>query len=226
MKVYKILFSIILSVILTGEVSAQEAQAKQQFVVLGRDFFKLNQEMPKSSRPGEVEVIYFFWYGSPQSFEIDKQLRAWAVSQPYSIKFTPTPASFDPMYGLFAARIFFAVEFLGKEKTINPLFLEAVVKGHVSLENPKDVLDWMDAHGISKRQFQNAINHSLVIARTGSVSSVMTSYSVRNTPTVVVDGRFVIPSRTGQSSEQWLSNTKFIIEKVYESNNKPSALKN
>ena len=197
-----------------------------QYVVTGQDFTKYDQPLRKT--PGtehQIEIIYFFWYGSPWSYKIDKQLRQWAATRPYPIHFQPSPAAFSNSrqepYEVFGARIFFALQQLNKEEEISPLLLEAVHKNYVNLSDPSSVIDWMDSHGIPKEIFLKTLNSPQVKSSAASVNYVMDMYNIKSVPSVVIDGQYLIRADDKMPLDRWLGVVEFMADKLSLGGNRP-----
>ena len=202
--------------------SNASSDAPIRYVILNKDFTKYSTPMLKSpNTENQIELIYFFWYGSPWSYEIDRQLRQWAATQSYPVKLSPAPVIFDGPYQIFGARIFFALQHLGEEKRLGPLFFEAVTKRQVDFSSLPSITSWMDAHGIPKEKFLTAINHPKVRSSTAGVELVMEKYQAQSVPTVVIDGQYVVRAHEKQSPKRMLEVVKFMTQKLSEGGPRP-----
>lgn len=190
-------------------------------VIANRDLVKYDRPHRTSAPPGTIEVIYFFWYGSPWAARVDQPLRAWAASRPYAVRFVPFPVIFsgadtDPAHQVqvLSARIFFALQKLGKENDVGPLFLTAVHHNFVSLTDMGPILDWMDAHGVARKDFMDAINSPEVKEQTATVPYVVASYMPdgASVPAVVLDGTYMTRATDGQSLSHWLGVVEFTAD--------------
>jgi thiol:disulfide interchange protein DsbA len=182
---------------------------KFDYLVAGKDFQVYSHR--HSITPGKLEVIYFFWYGSDWSAKIDTPIRAWAAAHSDVIRFQPSPVVFNNKWAL-GARIFFALRLMGIEAQIGPQLQQAVVSGSVSLDKPKQVLEFLVANGVDAVKFQRAINDPRVVAQTASTIPVAGQYGVQTLPTFVIDGRYVFQSAAGVSPESLLKMVEFFTE--------------
>lgn len=212
----------LVSVLTFGGAHAQNKPAPIQYVIVDRDFEKLETPIT-SSRPAQqrVDIVYFFAYTSPWSFEIDRKLRQWAASRPYPVRLSPSPASFGNPHEILSARIFFTLQELKVEPRVGPLFFEAVQKKHVDLTKMSSILNWMENQGISQEQFLTTINSNAVKSLTGSVPRVMRQYNVRSVPAVVIDGEYHIRAHQRQSAQRVFDVTTFMAENLSKGGARP-----
>jgi thiol:disulfide interchange protein DsbA len=185
-------------------------------VVKDRDFTKLEKKLPTTRGPAnQVEVVYFFWYGSDLSWKIDRQLRQWAVTQPYPVRLAPSPAILgDSPYQVLGARIFFTLVELQREPDLGPLFFDAVQTKQVDMTNPQDLVDWFETHGVKRKQFLDTINSNRVKASTLGVYRTMRDYKVQSVPTIVLDGEYNIRATLKTSPERVAAVAEFMAEKL------------
>lgn len=195
-----------------------QASNSPSYVVLNRDYTKYDTPKITSSTPGQIEVIYFFWYGSSWSNEIDKDLTQWINSNPHSIKLTRSPVIFDydNPHQILSARIFFALERLGLEKALGPLFMEAVHNKNVNISSMKSIISWFSARGVSEEEFLSAINHDSSIVKTHALRHTMENYKIKSSPTIVIDGTYQIRSHEKNTPKRSLETAKFMITRILE----------
>lgn len=196
---------------------------KVRFVVLNRDFVKYSK--PKRVTPSQepqVEVIYFYYYGSPWAQEIDTSLRTWAQTRPYNIKFITVPAYFNANpFGKLGARIHYTLEMMGESERLSPLFMRAVQTKRVDLQKMSSVLQWMENHQVDTVKFLKIINSNEVKSATLAIPQVLGRYEVKSTPTIVIDGQYLIESNEKRSPSRVLEITKFMADKLSEGGKRP-----
>lgn len=196
---------------------------KITFVVQNRDFVKYKTPKRKTPGPQErVEVLYFYYVGSPWTQRIDHSIRAWAQTRPYAIKFISVPVYFDNNpYGVLGARVHYALTLLKEDERVLPLFVEAVAKKHVNLNVTQSILSWMEDHGISQERFLKALNDPRTKSSTMSIPFALNNYEVRSMPTVVLDGQYIIASNEQRTPERMLEIAKFMTDKLSEGGKRP-----
>lgn len=194
-----------------------------QVVVLNRDFVKY--ETPKRKTPSkqpQVEVLYFYYYGSPAAYKIDRSLRQWAQTRPYMLKFTPVPIYFDDNpFAQFGARIHYALQAIGEEQRISPLFMEAVHTKRVNLNDMSSVLEWMENRDVNMKKFMEAINSKENKSSVRALPLVARRYNITSTPAIVIDGEYLIALHGKRTPEHVLAVSQFMADKLSEGGKRP-----
>lgn len=196
---------------------------KLQYVVKDKDFVKYAE--PKPTNSGMTDIMVFFWYGSDWVQKVDPLLREWQKGGRFPtnarINWVPLvlPESGKEWY--FSARIFFALQQMGQEKTITPLLMKAVQSGVVDLQSPKSVSTFLNSRGIELKAFEKALNDPLVIAKVSQLQSVAKLYQVRSTPSYVIDGQYLISSNTARSPERATAIMMFMVENLSKGGSRP-----
>lgn len=196
---------------------------KINYVVVDRDFTKYEKKLPTTrGQANQVEVIYFFWYGSDLSWKIDREMRQWAARQPYPVLLSPSPVILgDSPYQILGARIFFTLKAMGREPDLGPLFFEAVQDGHVDMTNLQAIVDWFSVRGISEKRFLEVLNSNEVKASTLNVYRTMRDYQVEAVPTIVLDGEYKIRVSTKTSPERVAAVAQFMAENLSKGGPRP-----
>lgn len=193
------------------------------FVVVDKDFTKFEKPLPKTrGQANQVEVIYFFWYGSDMSWKIDKEMRQWAARQPYPVLLSPYPVILgkEP-YQVLGARIFFTLRRLGRESDLGPLFFDAVMGKHVDMTNFQAIVDWFAVRGIDEQVFINTINSDEVKTSTLNVYRVMRDYKVEAVPTIVLDGQYQVRVSNKTSPERVAAVAQFMAKNLSKGGPRP-----
>ena len=191
-----------------------------RYVVRGQDFRILAQ--PQRATPGRTEMLVFFWYGSPWAAKVDPYLNEWVASgrAPANLRLQYVPLALSRDWE-FSARIFFALERMGKEREITPRLFRAVQAKAVDLSSPRSVQTWLTEQGIAADAFSAAINDPVVIAKTNALRPIARAYDVRSSPTFVIDGRYHIASTDKVPPERALAVAMFMTQKLSEGGPRP-----
>ena len=196
------------------------AAARIHHVVKNQDFRILAH--PRRSTPGQTEVVVFFWYGSPWAARAEPALRAWVeqgrAPSNVVVRFVPVVNQAD---WAFSARVFYALDRLGLERSITPRLLQAVQRKAVDLQSPRSVLAWLQAQGVPGPGFEEAINHPLVVARVSGLPLVARAHEVRSIPTFVIDGRYHIAATDRVTPERAAAVAMFMAEKLSQGGSRP-----
>jgi thiol:disulfide interchange protein DsbA len=155
----------------------------------GRDYTLLNPAQPVGSK--KIEVLEFFFYECSHCFHLHPLLAAWEKTIPADVELTFVPTIFrdstEPL-----ARTFYALESMGKIKQLDDAIYQAI---HVKQENLYD-LDTIGAfvarNGVDRAKFSAVYNSFTVNSDVMRARQMIRSYGINGTPTLIVDGKYVI----------------------------------
>lgn len=155
----------------------------------GKDYKLLNPPQPVST--SKIEVVEFFFYGCSHCFQLHPHLGAWKKTMPNDVELTHVPAifrdSWEPM-----ARTFYALEALGQRAGLHDALFKAWnVDGNTLTEEAK-ILDFVAPHGVDRAKFSAAYNSFSMQSKVVRAKQMIRSYGISGTPTLVVDGKYLI----------------------------------
>lgn len=184
-----------------------------QTLVKDQDFRILDQPVRTSVPSGEVEVIGFFHYGSPWVAKAVPYIRAWRQDADPRIHFKWAPAVLDDSWG-WGARVYFALDELGKAKALNPKLMLLFADGQLKDHDLKGLVAWLKDQGVNTDAFLKALNSGKDIARTAWVPNVMAMYQVRTVPTFVINGKYVVEAGPNTTPEMAVARMLYIARHV------------
>lgn len=166
-------------------------------VVEGRDYKRLNPPQPVASG-SKIEVLEFFFYGCSHCYHLHPALVSWEKKKPADAELQPVPVIFrdnwEPM-----ARTFYALESLGQLKQYHDALFEAWNVYNNYLIEEAQVVDFLSKRGMDKAKFSAAYNSFSVGSKVMRSRQLVQAYALRGTPTLAVDGKYII---TGLSPEE------------------------
>ncbi|MFZ6861023.1 thiol:disulfide interchange protein DsbA/DsbL [Undibacterium sp. Ji67W] len=158
--------------------------------VRGVDYIALKLPQEVKSVPGKVEVIEFFMYHCPACNAIEPDIAEWLKKQGSNVEFRrihlPYSGPKDP-----EAHLFLTLEALGLEQSMHAKVLKAWHIDHQRLRTDDDNIEWAIKNGIDKAKFIDAYNSFSVSASLMRLPKVSENYEVDNTPTFIVNGRYL-----------------------------------
>jgi len=162
----------------------------QAEVMAGRDYQVLSPAQPTSSG-SKVEVLEFFFYGCSHCFHLHGPLSSWEKTMPKDVDLQFVPVifrdSWEPM-----ARTFYALEALGmREKLHDDLFQAWNVFG-TDLSDEAKISDFVAKRGVDRAKFDAAYNSFTLAGKVARSNQLVRDYGVRGTPTIAVDGKYII----------------------------------
>ena len=181
MRFFKQLFAVLVVLCATS------AQAE---VVAGKDYKLLNPAQPTSSG-NKVEVLEFFFYGCSHCFHLHPKLNAWEKNIPKDVELQYVPVIFrdnwEPM-----ARTFYALEALEQRKQLHDALFDAWNVHNTDLSDEAKITEFVAKHGVDPGKFSAAYNSFSMNSKVMRSTQMVQSYGIRGTPTIVVDGKYII----------------------------------
>ncbi len=162
----------------------------QADVVAGRDYKLLNQPQPTSSG-SKIEVVEFFFYGCSHCFHLHPLISEWEKRKPRDVDFQYVPVVFNESWEPMA-RTFYALEALGKRKQLHDALFEAWNLQNIDLSDEAKITDFVAQHGVERARFGAAYNSFALQSKIARSNQMVQSYGVRGTPTIAVDGKYII----------------------------------
>jgi thiol:disulfide interchange protein DsbA len=155
----------------------------------GKEYKLLNPQQPTSTK--KIEVLEFFFYECGHCFRLHPLMAAWEKNLPKDVELVYVPTMFrdstEPL-----ARTFYALESLGKIKQLDDAIYRAI---HVSNENLFDLESigaFVGRNGVDRAKFAAAYNSFSVQSKVTRAKQMIRSYGIDGTPTLIVDGKYVI----------------------------------
>ncbi|HEU0220445.1 MAG TPA: thiol:disulfide interchange protein DsbA/DsbL [Gallionella sp.] len=155
----------------------------------GRDYTLLNPPQPTSTR--KIEVLEFFFYGCSHCFHLHPQLSTWEKTMPKDVELTYVPTifrdSWEPM-----ARTFYALDSLGQQHQLHDALYQAWNVSNLDLSDEAKILDFVTQRGVDRAKFSAAYNSFSMQSKVVRAKQMIRSYGITGTPTLVVDGKYLI----------------------------------
>ena len=162
----------------------------QAEVVAGKDYKLLNPPQPISSGK-KIEVLEFFFYECPHCYHLYGPLSAWEKRMPKDVELDFIPVIFrdtaEPL-----ARTYYALQSLGQSERLQKDLFEALHVLNMDLGDEAKITEFVAKHGVERGKFGAAYNSFSVQSKIAHGNQMLESYRVRGTPTIVVDGKYMI----------------------------------
>ena len=155
----------------------------------GKDYKVLNPSQPTGSK--KIEVLEFFFYGCSHCYSLYPVLSAWEKTMPKDVEliFVPTifKDSWEPM-----ARTFYALESMGQRQQLDEALYRALNVDNTDLSDAAKLSDFVAKHGVDRAKFSAAYNSFSMQSKTARAKQMIRSYGISGTPTLVVNGKYLI----------------------------------
>jgi len=166
--------------------SAMAAVTPQQ----GVHYKLLQPAQPTNVAPGKVEVVEAFWYACGHCYLLEGKLEAWNRNgRPANAELVRLPATWNDLLKIHA-RVFYAIELLGKPNLHAEVFREINVKKN-RLDTQPVIEAFFVSNGVSKDEFRKAFSGFAIDSKILKAEDLNRRYRITSTPTVIVNGRYV-----------------------------------
>ena len=144
---------------------------------------------------GKVEVLEFFAYGCIHCANLEPALEAWAKKQPPDVKLKriPSPAA---IMGIDSTVLYYSLEALGQIDRLHPKLFEAIHLEKVTVGNPAVLNKWLEKNGVDPKKYEEAQKSFSVVTKAKRAAKMVEDYRISATPTMVVNGRFLLEQGT------------------------------
>ena len=155
----------------------------------GKDYTLLNPQQPTSTR--KIEVLEFFFYECGHCFHLHPLLAAWEKKIPKDVEITYVPTMFrdstEPL-----ARTYYALQGLGQIKQLDDVIYQGIHVQGAGLYDLQSISDFLGKNGVDRTKFGAAYNSFSVQSKVARAKQMLRSYNIQGTPTLIVDGKYVI----------------------------------
>lgn len=156
---------------------------------LGTDYTMLVSPQPVGTK--KIEVMEFFFYECPHCFHLHNELMGWEKTMPSDVELVFVPTIFrdstEPL-----ARTYYALEALGKSRQLDDAIYQAIHVKDMDLRDLNTISTFVASQGVDKAKFIAAYNSFTVNSKIIRAKQMIRSYGINGTPTLVVDGKYVI----------------------------------
>ena len=162
-------------------------------------------------KPGQLEVIEFYWYGCPHCFALEPYIEAWEKSgKPKDVVFKRIPAAMKGSEFYVDAQAAFAADILGVGEKIREPFFNAIhLDDQEALRSDKDAIrDFFGKYGVKPADFDATWDSFGVQSRLAAAQQLGERYQVQGVPTVIINGKW----KTGAGYQMEPANIMKCIE--------------
>jgi thiol:disulfide interchange protein DsbA len=197
-------------------VVAGPAGAQAPEPVAGKDYIEIPNGRPLEPADGKVVVEEFFNYICPACNGFEPTFQAWQAKLPDYAKVVHIPASFRADFVPYA-RAYYAAEGFGLvDKTHHEVY-NAIHRAHAlpaegDKPDDKKIAAFYAQYGVSADDFLAAMRSFGVDLKIRKATQHMQQCMVNSTPSIVVNGRYLVQGRT---YSDMLRIASYLVEKEH-----------
>jgi protein dithiol oxidoreductase (disulfide-forming) len=200
-----------LSILFMSTALAQQAQP-----AAGKDYAEIPNGKPLDAVDGKIVVEEMFNYVCPACNGFEPRFVAWTKKLPPYVAVVHIPASFRPDFVQYAHAYYAAQTFNLVDKTHEAVYDAVHSKKTLPAEGQKPDEDKIAAfyagYGVDKTQFLSTMQSFGVDVKVRRATDYMTRAKVPSTPSIIVNGRYLVK---GETYDDMLQTASALIEKEH-----------
>lgn len=149
----------------------------------------LTPAQPTASK--KIEVLEFFSYGCSHCFHLHHDLSTWAKKMPKDVELVYVPVIFrdsaEPL-----ARTYYALESMPNFEKMHDALYRGIHVENAELFDLDSIAAYVAKQGADRAKFTAAYNSFSMSSKVTRAKQMIRSYAISGTPTMIVDGKYVI----------------------------------
>ena len=174
--------------------------------------YKLITPALRTSNPEKIEISEFFWYGCHHCYTFEPMLQQWKKTLADDVSFQGIPAVWRSGMDLHAQAYYTAVA-LDVMVPMHQVIFDAMNVDRKPLSSAGDIRALFVANGVSAEDFDNTFSSFGVNSQVRKGVSAARSAKVTGTPSVMVNGKYMVDTRNAGGQAGVLKVVDYLIEK-------------
>jgi len=161
----------------------------------GRNYMRLVPTQPTVGGADKIEVAEFFYYLCPHCYNFEPMIKEWAANKPANARFVQVPAMWNQILVLHG-RMYYTAEILARNGVIadaaafNATVYDEIHRRNNKLSSEDAILKLFERFNVSADDFDRTWNSFEVDQKLRVAADLARRYSVKSTPTIVVNGKY------------------------------------
>ena len=198
----------------TVAVCSAQAQAPAPTPVAGTDYIEISNGRPLDPADGQIVVEEFFNYICPACNAFEPLFVSWSSKVADDVKVVHVPATFRADFVQYA-KAYYAAQSLNVAEKSHAAVYEGIHRTRTlpaegQRPNEERIAEFYADYGVSAEQFLATMRSFAVDLKVKRATEYMTRIRVPSTPTIVVNGRYLV---RGQTYADMLRIADYLIEK-------------
>ena len=178
-------------------------------LVAGKDY-KVIEPAQATSSGNKIEVLEFFFYGCSHCFQLHPNLTSWEKKKSKDVEIVSLPTVFNPNWEPMAYT-YYALEAIGQKRNLHHDLFDAWNVNNIDLSDEAKISAFVSKLGVDSKKFSDAYHSFGVQSKVTRSKQLTQSYNIRGTPTLIVDGKYLI---TGLRPDDTITVLNLLIEKA------------
>lgn len=195
----------------TAEVESLVPPSAVKYVE-GVHFRKLNT--PIAIAGNNITVNEFFWYGCPHCENFEPIMNEWESKKSADVIIERLPAVWSELMKLHGKVYFMAKEF-GKIKELHPSLFKAVMALQSERDSKVQIRQFAQLfaeHGVDLESFNKQLTSFKTKSQLENAIAYMEQAKINSTPSLMVNGKYVVINNSAKSAEELMSIVNYLIE--------------
>ncbi|NKB31487.1 MAG: thioredoxin domain-containing protein [Pseudomonadales bacterium] len=194
----------LVSMIMTGAAAAQISR-----YVEGTHYFEVDTPV-RTADSSRIEVIELFWYGCLSCYVFEPLISSWESNQAGDVDHKRLPAVGNSITTIHA-QAFYAAQALDALDAVHNPFFDEIHQNRNQLNSEVLIREFFESCGISEQDFDRVFNSFSVRTRVNQAASLIRDYGVGQTPTMYVNGKYVVTLAVG-SYQEMLNVVDYLVD--------------
>ena len=179
----------------------------------GVNYVPVTPAQPTDVKPGQIEVIEFYWYGCPHCFALEPFIVQWEKTKPKNVVFKRVPAAMTGSEFYVDAQATVTADLLGiGEKIREPFFNAIHVDDQEALRTDKDAIrSFFGKFGVKPADFDSTWDSFGVHTQLARDQQLAARYNVSGVPTVIVNGKWMTGAGYQMAPDDIMRCIEFLI---------------
>ncbi len=181
--------------------------------VEGKDYVRITPALPAPDA-SKIVVTEFFSYQCPHCFTFAKPFAAWSARLPKDVKAERAAVSIGHAGWAAAAQAFYALTALKAVPGIDDAFFGAIHRERRKLTDETAIAAWVAGQGVERAAFEKAYRSFSVQLQTRRADEQSRKVRLPSVPSLVVDGRYLVPIADDGDFQDQLALVDALIERA------------
>lgn len=166
---------------------------------------------PQPTHSGKkIEVLEFFFYGCIHCYHLHPYLNKWEKTMPRDVSLDFVPVHFNPSWQPMAYT-YYALKAMGQQKRLDDKLYDALNQQRLPLYDMNAIADFVAKNGVNRSKFIKYYKSFTIQNEVDNSGQMTTAYQIEGTPTIVVEGKYVI---SGLEPQEMIVALNQVIKKV------------